>query len=1170
MGVYLGRNNPALEVIVFSAAKRPIVSEVTRIWLDRRRQRAVPVLLLVTYPSPIGDALATLCGPVGAVPWVQQDVELSLAQRMAENALSEPNHHAATRYLTNAIPQSISQFPGVRNAGLFATRELEYGVKRRRDWNSACRNSAPLLSMRGRQLVESLGFKIEPLERNSSLLTAPQGSGSNDYVRRAVAVFCDADEPFDSPGERFGTTPASHAQTVANRHGLKWVILTRSTEIRLYAAATGIGVGSRGLTETYFELNLGLLPESNAGYLDLLFSTRALDEDGSVASILGQSERFAAGLADRLRIRVYGQAVPALAKAMARYVPDNPGREELNSVYGQVMVAVFRLLFVAYAEDRDLLPYRTSERYQIQSLTKRAQLLAKDLEKGNVDFDVASDDLWTDVNQIWRAINEGNTDWGVPAYDGGLFSSDPGINPAGEALSRMRLTNAEFGPVLSALLVDNGPEGYGPVDFRSLSAREFGTIYEGLLESQLSLALDDMCVEQRGRNKGLIRPAREGDDVEVEAGSIYFHHHSGFRKSSGTYFTKPFAVAHLLDHALEPALDDHIARLEELRELGDEAGIADAFFDFRCADIAMGSGHFLVAAVDRIEARLSVYLAQHSIASVNNELGRLRSAAYAALGNLAHGVEIETGALLRRQVARYCIYGVDVNKLAVDLARVAVWIHTFVPGLPLSFLDRNLVCGNSLTGVATLGDVEAAFAAAKSGGDRFPMMSRAISKELAKAKPALDRLAHTSDATRAEIAAAREAHAQAQLAVEPVRKVFDLVTAHRAGACKPPVTIEESIVIGQHNLPAVKEAIESHLPLHFPTAFPEVFQRSGRSGFDCLIGNPPWEKVHVNREIWWGIHLPGVRALPVAERRARIDQLESDRPDLKYQFEADRRNVDAYKALIRATFSNLGSGHTDLYKAFAWANLNLSREGGRVGLVLPRSAMSDAGMSNWRTRITGPDLDPGAGPVVVTDNRQLSRPGFSKGSQRLFGEHDRNNAILSVVTCLNTGAWAFDGIHGQYTVALVNIKRPILRDHPKDGIADQQLERQLAIYPGPARSLSHFKTIVDGGPELVPAREFNSWSDTASFPQIPNRSAFRVWRKMKRHPRFDGTKLPNAAGASRNWQFRPIQELNATTDRPRFLKDGGASAKSVISSPRNSGAGSTEVMPLRVKRSGNE
>src|ERR1019366_4744345 len=113
------------------------------------------------------------------------------------------------------------------------------------------------------------------------------------------------------------------------------------------------------------------------------------------------------------------------------------------------------------------------------------------------------------------------------------------------------------------------------------------------------------------------------------------------RKASGSYFTKHFAVEHLLDHALEPAIDDHLVRVEAFLSADEEARAANAFFDFRCVDLAMGSGHFLVAAVDRIESRLSAFLALHPVPNVTVELDRLRTAALEALGPLGEGVEIE-------------------------------------------------------------------------------------------------------------------------------------------------------------------------------------------------------------------------------------------------------------------------------------------------------------------------------------------------------------------------------------------------------------------------------------------------------------------------------------------------------------------------------------------------
>ena len=141
-----------------------------------------------------------------------------------------------------------------------------------------------------------------------------------------------------------------------------------------------------------------------------------------------------------------------------------------------------------------------------------------------------------------------------------------------------------------------------------------------------------------------------------------------------------------------PALSEHLDRLRAMAA----AEAAEAFFDFRVADIAMGSGHFLVAAIDHIEQAFSEYLAQSNAKGalrVRAELTALREAARKQLGELADETQFEDGQLLRRLIARRCIYGVDINRLAVDLAKLSIWIHTFVPGLPLSVLDHNLVVG---------------------------------------------------------------------------------------------------------------------------------------------------------------------------------------------------------------------------------------------------------------------------------------------------------------------------------------------------------------------------------------------------------------------------------------------------------------------------------------------
>src|SRR5206468_8013315 len=130
--------------------------------------------------------------------------------------------------------------------------------------------------------------------------------------------------------------------------------------------------------------------------------------------------------------------------------------------------------------------------------------------------------LWEEVSLLCRAVDEGKPEWGVPAYDGGLFSRDKDVSPLGAVLDELTLTNTIFGPALHDLLIIQTAEGWGPVDFRSLNVGEFGTIYQGLLESELSIAETDLTVDE----KGFYRPCRAGEQPLVKEEHIYLHNRS--------------------------------------------------------------------------------------------------------------------------------------------------------------------------------------------------------------------------------------------------------------------------------------------------------------------------------------------------------------------------------------------------------------------------------------------------------------------------------------------------------------------------------------------------------------------------------------------------------------------------------------------------------------------
>ena len=209
-GVFVQEAPSGLEVTLVRASGKPRVSDLREGWSKRRAGRASPVLLVAFYPSSQGQRVS-LCGPVGDPPVVHLDIEVSQAERLAGVALGEPSHHAATRFLLAAMPELDSRFPGLRNVGLLATQELSAGVPVRSDWPMANHRSVPLLGRRGRRLVEGLGFEIQTLATNASMLTI---GGRN----HAVAVFCDEDEPFEAPSSRFdNTSPVSRALALADQ-----------------------------------------------------------------------------------------------------------------------------------------------------------------------------------------------------------------------------------------------------------------------------------------------------------------------------------------------------------------------------------------------------------------------------------------------------------------------------------------------------------------------------------------------------------------------------------------------------------------------------------------------------------------------------------------------------------------------------------------------------------------------------------------------------------------------------------------------------------------------------------------------------------------------------------------------------------------------------------------
>ena len=318
---------------------------------------------------------------------------------------------------------------------------------------------------------------------------------------------------------------------------------------------------------------------------------------------------------------------------------------------------------------------------------------------------------------------------------------------------------------------------------------------------------------------------------------------------------------------IRDSLDD-VARIQAQ---GDEEGAAARLWDFRVCDPAMGSGHFLVDALDVLTGEIARHLSEHPLRPVRTVLAQLREMVLREAGDLPVGAvgELRDVDLLKRVVLKRCIYGVDRNRMAVELAKLGLWLEAFVPGLPVSYLDHNLKQGNSLIGV--VGDEVQRALRPEQGtieGDR-------IAERLAVATEKSRRAVETVELSLRDVKAAEAAEGERAAELTEVRSLYDRWSAESFGLPGARERIGEDDTADAE---AAAGPAREHLFFHWPLEYPEVFARA-RPGFDVVLANPPWEKLKVERHDYFQMLLPGLKFVGSGEERERrIVQLIESRP----------------------------------------------------------------------------------------------------------------------------------------------------------------------------------------------------------------------------------------------------------------------------------------------------
>ena len=375
----------------------------------------------------------------------------------------------------------------------------------------------------------------------------------------------------------------------------------------------------------------------------------------------------------------------------------------------------------------------------------------------------------------------------------------------------------------------------GFVDYSSLEIRHLGSIYEGILEYRLKVSDQEMAaVKEKGKELWL--PLGEVGKRKildrVQAGEIFLATDKGERKATGSYYTPDYIVKYIVKNTIEPVIQK---KKEEWGGVAGSGHFADFILSIKVLDPAMGSGHFLVEATDQ----LARWLVQAWATARPEEAD-------------SKDVAEQDVHWARREVVRNCIYGVDLNPMAVELAKLSLWLTTVASNKPLSFLDHHLRCGNSLIGaeLEKLTVLPGAKAeeqpplwsfGLKSHTDsllkRYSLMAALPDDNLQMVKWKEDQFRQIKDS---ELSRRLNELANVWLSTFFGNKVSE---DDYYRAAKPPEPGEvpglgQACGSGSGSARAQALAGEKRF-FHWELEFPEAFQGEGR-GFDVVIGNPPY------------------------------------------------------------------------------------------------------------------------------------------------------------------------------------------------------------------------------------------------------------------------------------------------------------------------------------------
>jgi hypothetical protein len=630
---------------------------------------------------------------------------------------------------------------------------------------------------------------------------------------------------------------------------------------------------------------------------------------------------------------VFGELFPRLVTGISDNDLARPAIVEeayLDKVRQSALILLYRLLFVVYAEDRDLLPHNR-EPYKEFSLTAMRLAIAKRKSDGYA-FSPTMVTYWPKLVAIFKAISEGDNTFGIPPYNGGLFATD-----SAPLLAKVQVPDAIIADVIYGLShrVDDNEARY--INYRDLSVQHLGSVYERTLEYDLKLT-----------SGGTIVP-----DADKTA-----------RHESGSYYTPDSLVMLIIEKAIRPFVEERReafrAEAEKLASdprpthvrlaLLSSTDPARAILGLKICDPAMGSGHFLVSLVDWLadkvlaamaEAEQTVSWADHAYQSpLSAEISSIRQeiVRHATENKWPYVDEhLQDRHIIRRMILKRCVYGVDKNPLAVELAKVALWLHTFTVGAPLSFLDHHLRCGDSLFGAW----VRPAMDRLAEWGS--PLLMDEPRKRALGAAAGMQTIEKLTDADIAEVYQSKNLFEGIESMTSELTGLLTLVEAieWQQPATKLEKAAVQELAKGSFGNPVkvASGAIKFNVPP--PPATTEM-ERKKRALQKTASFNKhetastlkawlPGIAARFKRQHFfhWQVAFPGIwRDWESAELNGGFDAIIGNPPYVRHEI------IKAIKPELKRSFADTYDGSADLYVYFLDQGLRLLKPGGRLSYVV--------------------------------------------------------------------------------------------------------------------------------------------------------------------------------------------------------------------------------------------